>query len=147
MHTFIIKPFADLTAAQYHRIVRAREAVFHLEQHVTCADADDTDPQSVFLWMEADGCVVAFLRIIPAGVVCTEVSVGRVLVAATHRRRGLCRRMMNEALEYIRRQWSPQPVRISAQEYLVPFYESLGFTPVSGVYEEAGIPHVGMLRP
>ena len=96
--------------------------------------------------MEEDGRVVAFLRIIPAGIVCAEASVGRVLVDAGYRRRGLCRRLMHEALQHIALTWGPQPVRISAQEYLVGFYASLGFEAVSGTYLEAGIPHVRMLR-
>lgn len=142
----LVRPFDRLTIAEYHRIVRAREAVFHLEQHITCPDADAVDPQSVFLWTEQENRVVAFLRIIPAGVVCDEISVGRVLVDAACRRRGLCRRMMLEALRYIDGTWGPSPVRISAQRYLVGFYASLGFEAVSEPYDEAGISHVKMLR-
>ena len=98
MHPIVIKHFSEISAAEYHRIVQASEAVFFLEQHITEPDADEVDPQSVFLWMEEDGRVVAFLRIIPAGIVCAEASVGRVLVDAGYRRRGLCRRLMHEAL-------------------------------------------------
>ena len=127
MHPIVIKHFSEISAAEYHRIVQAREAVFFLEQHITEPDADEVDPQSVFLWTEEDGRVVAFLRIIPAGIVCAEASVGRVLVDAGYRRRGLCRRLMHEALQHIALTWGPQPVRISAQEYLAGFYASLGF--------------------
>lgn len=77
MHPIVIKHFSEISAAEYHRIVQAREAVFFLEQHITEPDADEVDPQSVFLWTEEDGRVVAFLRIIPAGIVCAEASVGR----------------------------------------------------------------------
>ena len=146
MHPIVIKHFSEISSAEYHRIVQAREAVFFLEQHITEPDTDEVDPQSVFLWMEEDGRVVAFLRIIPAGIVCAEASVGRVLVDAGYRRRGLCRRLMHEALRHIALTWGPQPVRISAQEYLAGFYASLGFEAVSGTYLEAGIPHVRMLR-
>ncbi len=146
MYPVIIKRFCEISAAEYHRIVQAREAVFFLEQHITEPDADAVDPQSVFLRMEEGGRVVAFLRISPAGIVCAEVSVGRVLVDAGYRRRGLCRRLMLEALRYIAETWGPQSVRIAAQEYLAGFYASLGFEAVSGTYLEAGIPHVRMLR-
>lgn len=145
MYPVIIRPFGELSAGEYHRIVRAREAVFFLEQHITAPDADAVDPQSVFLWMEDGERVVAFLRLIPAGIVYAEASVGRVLVDADYRHRGLCRRLMGEALRYIARQWGPQPVRISAQKRLADFYASLGFETVSGEYPEAGIPHVKML--
>lgn len=146
MYPIITKRFEELTVGEYHRIVQAREAVFFLEQHITEPDADAVDPQSVFLWMEDAGRVVAFLRIIPAGIVYDEASVGRVLVDTAYRRLGLCRLLMREALRYIAQAWHPQPVRISAQEHLAGFYASLGFETVSETYLEAGIPHVKMLR-
>ena len=137
MYPVLTKHFSELSTREYHRIVQAREAVFFLEQHITEPDADAIDPQSVFMWMEDGGRVVAFLRIIPAGIAYAEASVGR----------GLCRSLMSEALRYIARTWGPQPVRISAQEHLAGFYATLGFAPVSDTYFEAGIPHVKMLRP
>lgn len=146
MQRITTKPFGDLSALELHRIVRAREAVFFLEQHVSCPDADDTDLQSTFLWIEDADRVVAFLRIIPPCVVYAEASIGRVLVDAAYRRKGLCRRLMHAALDHIASAWGPQAVRISAQSYLTEFYRSLGFEVVSEEYLEAGIPHVKMLR-
>lgn len=67
MYPVLTKHFSELSTREYHRIVQAREAVFFLEQHITEPDADAIDPQSVFMWMEDGGRVVAFLRIIPAG--------------------------------------------------------------------------------
>ena len=82
MSPVLTKHFSELSTREYHRIVQAREAVFFLEQHITEPDADAVDPQSVFMWMEDGGRVVAFLRIIPAGIAYAEASVGRVLVDA-----------------------------------------------------------------
>lgn len=145
MHPIVIKHFSEISAAEYHRIVQAREAVFFLEQHITEPDADEVDPQSVFLWTEEDGRVVAFLRIIPAGIVCAEASVGRVLVDAGYRRRGLCRRLMHEALRHIARRGVRARPHLGAG---VPrrFYASLGLRSRFRTYLEAGIPHVRMLR-
>ena len=39
MHPIVIKHFSEISAAEYHRIVQAREAVFFLEQHITEPDA------------------------------------------------------------------------------------------------------------
>ena len=41
MHPIVIKHFSEISAAEYHRIVQAREAVFFLEQHITEPDADE----------------------------------------------------------------------------------------------------------
>ena len=131
MYPVITNHFSELSVREYHRIVQAREAVFFLEQHITEPDADAADPQSVFMWMEDNARVVAFLRVIPAGIVYDEASVGRVLVDASYRRRGLCRSLMSEALRYIARTWGPQPIRISAQEHLAGFYATFGLAPIS----------------
>ena len=61
MSPVLTKHFSELSTREYHRIVQAREAVFFLEQHITEPDADAVDPQSVFMWMEDGGRVVAFL--------------------------------------------------------------------------------------
>lgn len=140
-----IAPFGELPTATYHRIVQAREEVFFLEQRITCPDADETDPRSLFQWIEQEGRVIAFLRIIPPGILCKEASVGRVLVIREYRRQGICRRMMREALRQIAARWPGCDVYISAQAYLEGFYASLDFETVTPPYEEAGIRHVGML--
>lgn len=126
MYPVLTKHFSELSTREYHRIVQAREAVFFLEQHITEPDADAIDPQSVFMWMEDGGRVVAFLRIIPAGIAYAEASVGRVLVDAAYRRRGLCRSLMSEALRYIARTWAPSP---SASRHRSTWPD---FTPPSG---------------
>ena len=64
-----------------------------LEQHVTTLDADEKDPFSLFLWAECEGQTVGFLRMIPRGIAYAEPSIGRVCVARTYRRRGICREM------------------------------------------------------
>ena len=125
-----IAPFGELPTATYHRIVQAREEVFFLEQRITCPDADETDPRSLFQWIEQEGRVIAFLRIIPPGILCKEASVGRVLVIREYRRQGICRRMMREALRQIAARWPGCDVHISAEASLEGFYASRGFGPV-----------------
>lgn len=139
-------PFAELTPADYLRITCAREEVFFLEQHITCGDADRTDSRSLFMQALDGEELAGFLRIVPPGVVCAEASIGRVLVRAPYRRRGLCRRMMRAALDRIGTEWPGTAVRIAAQSYLTGFYAELGFEIVSGPFSEAGIPHRMMLR-
>ena len=146
MHPIVIKHFSEISAAEYHRIVQAREAVFFLEQHITEPDADEVDPQSVFLWTEEDGRVVAFLRIIPAGIVCAEASVGRVLVDAGYRRRGLVPPPDARSPAAYR-----PDVGSAARPHLgagVPrrILRITGLRSRFGTYLEAGIPHVRMLR-
>lgn len=53
---------------------------------------------------------------------------------------------MLEALNRIARHYPGMPVRVSAQNYLEHFYNSLGFYANSDIYEEDGIPHRHMLQ-
>jgi len=75
-----------------------------------------------------------------------EPSIGRVVTARSHRRCGLGRALMCEGLRRAGELHPGLPVRISAQEYLQSFYESLGFKVVSAPYLEDDIPHLEMLR-
>ena len=131
MYPVLTKHFSELSTREYHRIVQAREAVFFLEQHITEPDADAIDPQSVFMWMEDGGRVVAFLRIIPAGIAYAEASVGRVLVDAAYRRRGLCRSLMSEALRYIARTPSAPRHRSTWPDFTPPSGSHRSRTPIS----------------
>ena len=90
-----IKPFAELSVGELHAAASLRERVFYLEQHVTTLDADEKDPFSLFLWAECEGQTVGFLRMIPRGIAYAEPSIGRVCVARTYRRRGICREMVS----------------------------------------------------
>ena len=141
---FRIAAFDRLSLRELYAVARLRQQVFYLEQHVACEDWDDIDPQAVYAWAERDGATVGFLRIVPPGLVYAEASIGRVAVAASQRRQGIARRLVERALQYIGEHWQT-PVRISSQEYIIPLYEQLGFEVVSERYMEAGIPHRKML--
>jgi ElaA protein len=104
-----IKPFAELSVGELHAAASLRERVFYLEQHVTTLDADEKDPFSLFLWAECEGQTVGFLRMIPRGIAYAEPSIGRVCVARTYRRRGICREMVSRAIGYMVREGGSDP--------------------------------------
>ncbi len=54
--------------------------------------------------------------------------------------------MLDEALAEARRRGCTR-ARLASQVEVVPLYERAGFVVESGVFEEAGIPHVWMGRP
>ena len=105
-----IKPFAELSVGELHAAASLRERVFYLEQHVTTLDADEKDPFSLFLWAECEGQTVGFLRMIPRGIAYAEPSIGRVCVARTYRRRGICREMVSRAIGYMVREWRAEAI-------------------------------------
>jgi ElaA protein len=53
---------------------------------------------------------------------------------------------MKEGLRRARETFGEAAIRISAQQYLKPFYEEFGFRQVSAPFDEDGIPHIEMLK-
>jgi ElaA protein len=139
---WIDRSFAQLTVPELYAIIALRERVFVVEQNCPYQDADGADPVSHHLWADVDGAIHAYLRIVPAGVKYTEVSIGRVITAPEARGTGLGKTLMQRGLALA----GAVPVRISAQAHLEKFYVDLGFVRTSDVYDEDGIPHIEMLR-
>ena len=54
--------------------------------------------------------------------------------------------MMKIAIDFIKNEFNENAIRISAQLYLLEFYKSVGFLPVSEPYLEDNIPHIEMLH-
>ncbi len=93
-----------------------------------------------------NGQVVAYTRLLPPGISYKEPSIGRVVVSPSHRAFGLGRELMQRSMDESYRRFGKSTIRISAQLYLKHFYSSLGFEPVSDVYDEDGIPHIEMVK-
>lgn len=141
------KDWNAITRDELYSFSRLRINVFVVEQDCPYPEFDDKDQQSIHLWGEDnDGKTLVYLRIVNPGVSYPEVSIGRVVVDGFHRKEGLGRKIMIKAMDTVYRRFGKVPVRISAQEYLIEFYESLGFVVEGEGYLEDGIPHIEMLH-
>lgn len=140
-----LRSFNQLTLDQLYAILALRTDVFVVEQACPYPEIDGKDPASYHLFAEEAGEIVAYLRILPAGLSYEEASIGRVVIRASHRGRGLGRPMMQEAIDYIVQDLQESQIKIGAQAHLEDFYRSLGFELASEVYLEDGIPHLDML--
>ncbi len=140
-----IKPFNELSVQELYGILRLRSDVFVMEQQCIYQDCDNKDLDAVQLFYVDKGEIVAGVRLLKRGVSYDEVSIGRVVTTPTYRHLGIGRQMMLQAIEYIEKEWHETEIRISAQQYLVAFYESVGFKVVSDVYLEDDLPHIEML--
>jgi ElaA protein len=161
--TFSIKTFDELTSVDLYHILKARSQVFVVEQNCAYQDMDELDFDCLHLIAHQNEALVAYCRIIPpefnklrsnlsSSDATTKVSdtamssIGRVLVLAAHRGDGLARQMMNQAIAHCRKKYGKKrPIIISAQAYLISFYESLGFVPEGEHYLEDNIEHVKMV--
>ena len=137
--------FAELGVDNLHDALQLRSRVFILEQG-PYLDVDGHDRSAWhLLGRDAAGSLVAYLRIVDAGVKYAEPSIGRVVTALEVRGTGLGRVLMHEGLRGCARHWPGHAIRISAQARLQRFYAELGFGSTSAEYLEDGIPHLEML--
>lgn len=140
-------PWERMTRDTVYAVMRLRSAIFVVEQNCVFPDMDGRDPACEHLCGRSDaGELLAYLRLLPPGVRTPEVSLGRVVVVAAARGRGLGRAAMAEGLRRCAQQYPGAPVKVSAQRHLEPFYTSLGFRAVGAPYDEDGILHVDMVR-
>jgi ElaA protein len=131
--------FDALTTDQLYELLRFRQGIFVVEQRCPYPDLDGLDQRAWHLSARAEGALVGYLRLIPR-----PLRIGRVAVAAPSRRRGLARRLMNEALSRCREHYPGLPMALTAQTYLVSFYSSFGFKPIGEPYDDFGLAHVDM---
>lgn len=140
-----LKKFKELNVEEIYRILKLRNEVFVVEQQCVYQDCDGKDEKAYHLYLEDNGKIIAYLRILNKGVSYDEIAIGRVLVHKNYRGKGIAREMMLKAINFIESNINETVIKLQAQEYLVNFYKSLGFKEISIVYLEDNIPHVDML--
>lgn len=142
---FSVKRFNELSLEEMYSILEVRNEVFVVEQNCVYQDCDGKDRESVHVFNEVDGKITSYARILNKGVSYDEVSIGRVLVNKEFRGQGLAKDLMLRAIKFVVEDMNEDRIRISAQNYLLGFYESLGFKACSEVYLEDGIEHIEMI--
>ncbi len=75
----------------------------------------------------------------------TEASIGRVSIHDERRGEGIGKKLLVMGIKKGKETYGTGSFRISAQEYLISYYESHGFKVQGNPYDEDGIPHVEML--
>lgn len=161
--TFSIKTFDELTSVDLYHILKARSQVFVVEQNCAYQDMDEVDFDCLHLIAHQNEALVGYCRIIPPefnklasnlAVADPDIktnhtampAIGRVLVLSAHRGDGIARQMMIHAIAHCRKKYGKKrPIILSAQAYLLSFYESLGFVPEGDHYLEDDIEHVKMV--
>ena len=144
--TWQIKHFKELSVDELYEIINLRITVFVIEQKALYQDTDGKDLKSFHLMgRDEQGELIAYSRIIPAGIAFKEVSIGRVSTSHRARGAGAGKELMKNSLEFIEKKFGEIPIRIGAQCYLKNFYSSFGFEIASEEYIEDDISHVEML--
>jgi ElaA protein len=143
---WICRQFSDLTPNELYSILQLRNEVFVVEQNCVYQDCDDNDQLSHHFMGWQQNKLVAYTRLIPAGITYEEISIGRVVTSPSIRRTKIGKELMLRSIDKIHELFGNSPIKIGAQLYLKHFYESLGFIQCSQIYLEDGIKHIKMLR-
>ena len=143
---WLLKHFNDLSPHELYKILRLRNEVFVVEQQCIFQDADNNDQQAWHLMAFRGEELAAYTRLIPAGFVYEQPSIGRVVTAPFVRGTGMGKELMERSIAETYKLFGKQPIKIGAQLYLQKFYNELGFMKCSDVYLEDGIEHIYMIR-
>ncbi len=139
-----INHFTDLTAAELYEILKARYAVFTLEQHIIYLDMDNIDYTATHICLRRKAQVIAYARLFhDAGDPPTTLRIGRMLT--TDRGKGFGRFLMQQLIAQAQSQGATT-LQLHAQLPAVPFYEHFGFQTVGEPFLEADLQHILMQR-
>jgi ElaA protein len=138
------KQFNELSAEELYAILRLRNEVFVVEQNCVFQDADNKDQDSYHVMGWKNNLLMAYARLVPAGISYSEPSIGRVVTSPTARSLGMGKELMNQAINILYSVWGKTDIKIGAQLYLERFYNSFGFQRTSKIYLEDGIEHIEM---
>lgn len=142
---FVVKAFEELTTIELYKILKLRSEIFIIEQNCVYQDIDDKDLKCHHLMCLVDGNLAGYTRIVPRGLTYEDASIGRVVIGTAYRGLGLGKQLMEHSIQGCKDILKESTIRISAQLYLLKFYNSLGFKEVGEPYDEDGIPHIEMV--
>lgn len=144
-HTLSWKSWSELDLDQLYALLDLRQRVLVVEQRSPYADLDGRDKRAMHLLARDGERIVGYLRAEMHHD--RDASFGRLVVDASHRTKGLGRRMVREALRMLFERDPTRSVRIEAQAHLQHFYGESGFRVISEPYDDCGVEHVRMELP
>lgn len=144
--TELCKPFESLTPKELYAILKLRSEIFVVEQNCVFLDMDDKDQGSQHLMLLHNKELLAYARIVPAGLTFEQPSIGRIVSSQAARGKGFGKQLLKLAIDNCIRLHGNKQIKIGAQVYLKAFYESFGFLSEEDFYDEDGIGHVHMIR-
>lgn len=109
------KRFAELTTDELYRLLQLRVSVFVVEQNCPYMEPDGLDQDAIHVWLEDEGQILAYLRVMDKGVESEYASIGRVI--AVKRRCGLGSQILAEGVRAAREFFQADNIYLEAQIY------------------------------
>ncbi len=133
--------FDELDPRTSYDLWRLRQQVFIIEQQSPYPDLDgrDLEPATRHFLLDVDGELVGCVRLLDDG---DALRIGRVVVAAGWRGRGLADRLMRAVMAEV----GDRAAVLDAQVGLTDWYASYGFGVSGPEFDEDGVAHRPMAR-
>lgn len=141
-----VKKFSELKLTELYDILQLRSEVFVVEQDCVYQDIDGKDAEALHVIGFKNGKIVAYTRCFKPGYYFEEAAIGRVVVKDSERKHGYGHEIMKASDKAIKEHYNTSRIKLSAQQYLIKFYESHGYQTTGEGYLEDGIPHIAMVR-
>lgn len=143
---FHIKTFQELTTLELYEILKLRTEVFVVEQNCPYLEVDGKDQQAIHIYAEIGEEIIGYSRCFAPGLYFDEAAIGRVLIKENYRSKGVAHQLMQISIQTLKEKYPQMAIKISAQQYLINFYENHGFKTIGEEYLEDDIPHIAMLH-
>ena len=137
--------FDKLSIDLLYKLLQLRSEVFVVEQDCVYQDIDGKDQRALHVIGIKNDEVVAYARIFKPGDYFDEAAIGRVVVKESQRKYGYGHQILKASATAITEHFKTSDIRLSAQTYLIDFYEQHGFKTEGDTYLEDGIPHINMV--
>jgi ElaA protein len=139
--------FVDIfLTTELYTMLQLRSEVFVVEQDCVYQDIDFKDQKSLHIFGLKNDKIVAYTRIFKPGDYFKNASTGRVVVSEKERKFGYGHELIKASIQGVKTYFKVDEITISAQKYLIKFYETHQFIQVGEEYLEDGIPHIRMDR-
>ncbi|MFW0776887.1 MAG: GNAT family N-acetyltransferase [Rickettsiales bacterium] len=143
-YTYQLYRFSELTTGLLYDILALRSKIFVVEQNIVYQDADHKDDKCLHFCMMDNGKLIGYARLVPPGLKFEDGAIGRIVLEPAYRGKGLGREFMRRAIDEINNAFPNAPHIVEAQAHMQPFYESLGYQPITEQYMLEGIMHLKM---
>lgn len=141
-----VKKFSELELSELYDILQLRSEVFVVEQDCVYQDIDGKDAEALHVIGYKNNKVVAYTRCFKPGYYFDEAAIGRVVVKNSERKFGYGHEIMKASDKAIQDHYKTSNIKLSAQQYLVKFYECHTYKTTGEGYLEDGIPHIAMIK-
>lgn len=141
-----IVAFNELSTDTLYEILRLRNEVFVLEQNCAYQDVDGKDRKAIHVLGWKNNTLIAYARCFAPGDYFNEAAIGRILIKENFRHKGFGHQITEAAIDASIKNFKIDRIKISAQTYLMDFYQDHGFQAIGESYLEDDIPHIAMIR-